>query len=198
MSIVKSLEKLDMTESRNGYLPAFNPRALAQLEICERAVERRLTVKQPERKVLDELLRDIRENIQEVIDADIEEEVRQLLLEMLRAVERALLAYDVSGLPGLRAAVERTTGAAAQNGANATNWRCHGPVCAAERGLVAPHALQPTSWSVGRGHPEEGADLLRGSPFKHSVSLCRSADSVGKDLGAPRLGEGIQLRGEFP
>jgi transcription termination factor NusB len=109
-AIVNSLEELDMTQNWNVYLPAFNARALAQLEICEHAVSRRLTVKEPEREVLDGLLHDIRENIQEVIDANIEEEVRQLLLEMLRAVERALLAYDISGLPGLRVTVERTIG----------------------------------------------------------------------------------------
>jgi hypothetical protein len=34
------------------------------------------------------------------------------LLEMLLAVERAILAYNISGLPGLRVAVERTIGVA--------------------------------------------------------------------------------------
>jgi hypothetical protein len=48
--IVSSLEKLDMTQNWNVYLPAFNARALAQLEVCEHAIARRLTVKQPEKE----------------------------------------------------------------------------------------------------------------------------------------------------
>ena len=109
--IVNILEKLDMRENWNNYLPAFSYRTLALLETCERAVAHRLTVKQPGEEVLAELLRDIQEAIQEVLDAETEAEVKQLLLEMLREVEGALLAYKVSGLAGLRRAVERTLGA---------------------------------------------------------------------------------------
>ena len=109
-SITNILEKLDMRENWNNYLSPFSYRNLAVLEICERAVAHRLTIKPLGEEVLAELLRDIQEAIQEVLDADIEPEVKQLLLEMLREVEGALLAYNVSGLAGLRRAIERTLG----------------------------------------------------------------------------------------
>ena len=43
---------------------------------------------------------------------DIEEGAKLILLEMLRDVEQALVTYEISGLAGLRRAVEGTLGAA--------------------------------------------------------------------------------------
>jgi hypothetical protein len=109
--IANILENLDMRENWNNYISAFSYRTLTLLETCERAVTQRLTVKPLGEEVLAGLLRDIQEAIQEVLDAEMETEVKQLLLEMLREVEGALLAYKISGLAGLRRAVERTLGA---------------------------------------------------------------------------------------
>jgi hypothetical protein len=109
--IVNAFERLDMRANWGSYISAFNPRTLALLETCERAVAHRLAVKQPKEEALAEILHDIQEAIHEVLDADVEDEAKRLLLEMLREVEGALLAYHVSGLTGLRRAVERTLGA---------------------------------------------------------------------------------------
>jgi hypothetical protein len=109
-SIIGVLVKLDMRESWTSYVAAFDTRGLAQLEIGEQMLASGIRAKPPTKEMLDGLLRDIRESIDEVLEADLEADVKQLLLEALRVVERALLAYDVSGLPGLRAAIERTIG----------------------------------------------------------------------------------------
>jgi hypothetical protein len=109
-SIISVLERLSMRENWTNYLPVFNARALGQLEICVHIIETWMPLKKPTQEMLDELLQGIRESIDEVTEADLEVEVKQLLLEMLRGVERALLAYEVSGLYGLRIAVERSIG----------------------------------------------------------------------------------------
>ena len=103
--IVATLEMLDMRVNWATYAQVFNPRSLTLLETCERAVAYRLTTKQPAAEALAEALTDIQDAIKEVLDADIEPEAKQLLLEMLREVEGALLAYRLLGLAGLRRAV---------------------------------------------------------------------------------------------
>jgi hypothetical protein len=82
-SIINVLEKLNIRENWNAYVPVFNPRALAQLEICGLIIETWLPIKKPTKEMLDGLLQDIRDSIDEVIGADLETEVKQLLLEML-------------------------------------------------------------------------------------------------------------------
>jgi hypothetical protein len=116
--IITTFEQLNMRESWGGYKAAFNQRALAHLEICELALERRLTATPPSAEVLREALSCVQEAISDVLEADIEAEAKLLLLEMLREGERAILAYHISGLAGLRHAVERMFGALAVN--------CHG------------------------------------------------------------------------
>lgn len=111
-AIVQTLQKLDMRENWSNYAVAFSPRALTLLEVCERAAARHLNVIPPSEDALKEVLTDIQEAINELLKADVEDEVKQLLLEMLREVEGALLAYAISGLAGVRRAVERTFGVA--------------------------------------------------------------------------------------
>lgn len=110
--IVKTLQQLDMRGNWNTHLPAFNQRTLALLETCERAVDRQITIEPPTKETLAQVLAAIQEAIDSVLQADMEAEARLILLEMLREVERALLTYEISGLAGLRRAVERTLGAA--------------------------------------------------------------------------------------
>lgn len=111
-AIVQTLQKLDMRDNWSNYVAAFSARTLALLETCERAAARHLNVIPPSEDVLKEVLANIREAINDLLKADVEDEVKQLLLEMLREVEGALFAYAISGLAGVRRAVERTLGVA--------------------------------------------------------------------------------------
>jgi hypothetical protein len=111
-AIVQTLQKLDMRENWSNYVAAFSPRALTLLETCERATARHLNVIPPSEDALKAVLADIQEAINNLLKADVEDEVKQLLLEMLREVEGSLLAYAISGLAGVRHAVERTLGVA--------------------------------------------------------------------------------------
>jgi hypothetical protein len=109
-AIVKTLQKLDMRDNWSNYVAAFSARTLALLETCERTVARQLNVMPPSEDALQEVLADVQEAISDLLKADVEIEVKQILLEMLREVEGAILAYAISGLAGVRRAVERTLG----------------------------------------------------------------------------------------
>lgn len=109
-AIVPTLQKLDMRENWSNYAAAFSARTLTLLETCERAAARHLNVIPPSEDALKEVLADIQEAINDLLKADVEDEVKQLLLEILREVEGALLAYAISGLAGVRRAMERTLG----------------------------------------------------------------------------------------
>jgi hypothetical protein len=110
-AMLSAVSSLDMRENWGRYSGPFGTRAMTLLELCERAVAHHLTVAEPPEDQVFALLTPIQEAISAVVASDFEPEAKQLLLEMLRDVEKALLAYHVSGLAGLRVALERTVGA---------------------------------------------------------------------------------------
>lgn len=104
-------ERFELADNWSRHREKLSPRNLALLQACEGDVAHRLTTQEPTQDQLDEALQDVRFAIEDVEAADsIEADVRQLLLEMLRDVERALVAYKLSGLAGIRRAAERTLG----------------------------------------------------------------------------------------
>jgi hypothetical protein len=87
--IVATFSQLNMLENWTNYIPPFNPQALTLLGVCERAFQRLMTAKYKsagpllDEEVLKDLLADIGEASDSVIQADIEPEAKQLLLEIL-------------------------------------------------------------------------------------------------------------------
>lgn len=115
--IVATFSQLNMLENWTNYTPPFNPQALTLVGVCERAFQRLMTAKYKsagpllDEEVLKDPLADIREASDSVIQADIEPEAKQLLLEILWEAENAIQMYQISGLAGLRRAAERMFGA---------------------------------------------------------------------------------------
>jgi|JI10StandDraft_1071094.scaffolds.fasta_scaffold901342_1 hypothetical protein len=114
-NISQKLNEVDLRENWGRYGSVFDTRAITLLELCSRAIEHRQTVAPPTAEGIQSVLEEVLAAREALEAADIEEDARKLLLDMLRDVERALLAYEISGLSGLRRAVERTVGAAILN-----------------------------------------------------------------------------------
>jgi hypothetical protein len=132
--IITTFERLDMRENWNTYKGPFNPEALTLLGVCERAIQHLITTKYksagtlPDEEALCDVRADIQQAISGILDADIETEAKEVLLEMLREVERALQLYHISGIAGLRRAVERTLGAMTIHGRLIDRSRDHDAV----------------------------------------------------------------------
>jgi hypothetical protein len=115
--IVDTFKQLNMRENWLRYMSAFNVEALTLLGVCERAFQSLMITKYqiagtpPDEPVLQEALSDIREVSDSIIQANIEPEAKQLLHEILREAENAIQMYQISGLAGLRHAIERIFGA---------------------------------------------------------------------------------------
>jgi len=114
-SISSKLNEVDLRENWTRYGSAFDLRTVTMLELCARAIGSRLTAAPPTPDDIKAVLDEVRAAREALDVADVEEEARRLLRDMLRDVERALLAYEISGLAGLRRAVERTFGATVLN-----------------------------------------------------------------------------------
>jgi hypothetical protein len=114
-NIAATLKEVDMRGNWTQYGSVFDARALAILEGCENVIDQRLAATQPQRSDLDSVLQDVRAARAQVAGADIDPEAKRILLDMLRDVERALLAFEISGVDGLRRAVAHTMGMMALN-----------------------------------------------------------------------------------
>ncbi len=89
---------------------AFAAANVALLEICEFEVQERLPREEPTEDCLETLLSDVQNARQAVAAGNLEPEVEQLLTEMLRDIEQAIKLYRLTGIAGLRRAVERSLG----------------------------------------------------------------------------------------
>lgn len=127
-SMVAIFDQLNMRENWTKYAAPFNPHTMALLQTCDRAVGRRLTTIPPSPEVISEALMEVQEAIGLIREADIEAEAKELLLEILREAEGALQSYDISGLAGLRRAIERMVGAYAVHQKVIDQYRGHDAV----------------------------------------------------------------------
>jgi hypothetical protein len=180
-------EQLNMRENWTKYAAPFNPQALTLIGVCERAFQRLMTTKYNgpgpllDEEVLRDPLADIREAIDGIIQADIEPEAKELLLEILREAENAIRMYQISGLAGLRLAAERMFGAFIVNydlvkqprnqGAVRRVWggTCDSPKCCPERILHKPthrgQGKRPCERDMGKRLLSENAEsIVIGTP----------------------------------
>ena len=115
--IVATFEQLNMRENWTKYAPPFNLETLTLLGVCERAFQSLMRTKYKsvgpllDEEVLRDALANVREAIDGIIQADIEPEAKQLLHELLWEAVNAIEMYQISGLAGLRRAIERIFGA---------------------------------------------------------------------------------------
>jgi hypothetical protein len=109
--IVATFEQLNMRENWINYRSPFNPHTMALLQTCKRAVGHRLSATALNEAAIGEALAEVQEAMSGILHADIDAEAKQLLLEILGEAEGVLLAYQISGLAGLRRAVEHMFGA---------------------------------------------------------------------------------------
>jgi hypothetical protein len=89
----------------------------------------------PSEEALGGVLNEVREAIDGIVQADIEAEAKQLLIEILREAERAVLEYQISGVAGLRRAVERLIGMYALHEQRFKKYESHNAVDRAFKAL---------------------------------------------------------------
>jgi hypothetical protein len=111
-AMTQVLTTMDPTAQWNDYRnQKFDTRPLTLLETCANVVEEQLQGGGSHQEELDDALESVRQALRDVLEADVEPDTKELLAELLQEVERAIVSYRISGLPGLRRAVERSVGA---------------------------------------------------------------------------------------
>jgi hypothetical protein len=115
-SFVEAVRAMDLSAHWNHHKDRFDVRSRAHLETCSLAVQRDLQSRPTKTPATTEDdLKSLREAVEvtrtEVLAAEIEPEAQELLLDIVHELKRALDAYSILGLNGLRRAVERYSGA---------------------------------------------------------------------------------------
>ena len=101
---------LHLTSSNGTFTPLVTDRMLYGLLVCSKVLHDHRPKPLPDADTLDRLLHEAEELVRDVLDADIDEELRTLLVDHLQSMIGAMQTYRIRGREALEAAVDRAVG----------------------------------------------------------------------------------------
>ena len=114
-NVMGAFTNLNLQGPIQNFQNQIKPDDLARLEFCDERLSRKMPDNPVDEEALAGLLEDVSSLIGEVVDADIDHQLKEYVLRRLDAIERAIQAHKYAGTLPLREAVDAALGNIAFN-----------------------------------------------------------------------------------
>jgi hypothetical protein len=109
-NVMGAFTNLNLQGRIQDFQTQIKPEDLARLEFCDERLSRKMPDNPMDEEALAGLLEDVSSLIGEVVDADIDHQLKEYVLRRLDAIERAIQAHKYAGTQPLREAVDAALG----------------------------------------------------------------------------------------
>jgi hypothetical protein len=113
--IDQALSITNLDQSWGGVKTLLNETVMHNLQHCSNALSRVSTENRIEINELEKLRNDIESLVGKTIDSEFSEDLKQIIINNLENIRRAILAYEIHGISGLKRALESSLGSIAYN-----------------------------------------------------------------------------------
>lgn len=114
-AVESTLQQLSALHSVKQLIEQIGSTNMTHLQHCAYATGNFATENKIGQGEIDILLKDVHELLLEIATAELPARLREFIIEQLQEIERALVYYQISGVKGLKKAIERIIGATVNN-----------------------------------------------------------------------------------
>lgn len=109
-SIDEALSEINLNTNWQSFKSHLDPATMTSMKFCADTLNSTWSEAPIDKDELAHLLKDVQDLISEVMAASYHRDLKAAILDSLRTIEHAILAYDLRGASGIRKAIESTLG----------------------------------------------------------------------------------------